>query len=59
MAEKKVKGKIKAKVTAQKGKAIKPKLGRGTGGYITTSVKLMVNDRNKKKEQSSKKSSNG
>lgn len=52
MAEKKVKGKIKAKVTAQKGKAIKPKLGRGTGGVIMTSVKLMVNNKKKDKGQS-------
>lgn len=52
MAEKKVKGKVKAKVSAAKGKAIKPKLGRGTGGFIMTSVKLKVEKDKKQKEQS-------
>lgn len=37
--------KIRTKVTATASpskKAIKPKMGRGTGGYIVTSVKLKV-----------------
>lgn len=37
----KIKAKIKATATPSK-KAIKPKMGRGTGGYIVTSVKLKV-----------------
>ena len=50
---KKVKTTVKAKATptAKKSKAIKPKMGRGTGGYIVTSVKLKVENDNKQKEQ--------
>lgn len=51
MAEKKVKGKVKAKVSAAKGKAIKPKLGRGTGGFITTSLKMKVEEDKKKRKK--------
>ena len=49
MAGKKVKTTVKAKVTptTKKSKAIKPKLGRGTGGFLTTSIKANVS---KKKE---------
>ena len=49
---KKVKTTVKAKATptAKKSKAIKPKMGRGTGGIMTTSVKLMVNDIKDKKK---------
>ena len=52
MAGKKVKTTVKAKATptAKKSKAIKPKMGRGTGGIMTTSVKLMVNDVKEKKK---------
>ena len=45
--------KIRTKVTATASpskKAIKPKMGRGTGGIMTTSVKLMVNDVKEKKK---------
>ena len=43
MAEK-LKGKVKSKVTTTKGgnKAIKPNMGRGTGGILMTSVKMKV-----------------
>jgi len=53
MAGKKVKTTVKAKVTptTKKSKAVKPKMGRGTGGYIVTSVKLKVEKDNKQKEQ--------
>ena len=52
MAGKKVKTTVKAEATptAKKSKAIKPKMGRGTGGIMTTSVKLMVNDIKDKKK---------
>lgn len=50
MTEKKVKGKMKATVSTNKGgKAIKPKLGRGTGGFLMTSIKVNVEKRKKKK----------
>ena len=54
MAGKKVKTTVKAKVTptTKKSKAIKPKMGRGTGGYIVTSVKLKVEEDKKQKGQS-------
>lgn len=54
MTGKKVNAKLKAKVspTTNKSKAIKPKMGRGTGGVIMTSVKLKVEKDNKQKEQS-------
>lgn len=54
MAGKKVNAKLKAKVTptSKKSKAIKPKMGRGTGGYIVTSVKLKVEEDKKQKGQS-------
>ena len=54
MAGNKVKTTVKAKVTptTKKSKAIKPKMGRGTGGVIMTSVKLKVEKDNKQKEQS-------
>ena len=49
---KKVKATVKTNVTPKaKFKAIKPKMGRGTGGYIVTSVKLKVEKDNKQKEQ--------
>ena len=41
--------KATAKVSVSKGKAIKPKMGRGTGGYIITSVKLKAEKDNKQK----------
>ena len=46
---KRIKGKINATVnTTTKRGAIKPKLGRGTGGFITTSLKMKVEkDKNK------------
>lgn len=48
---KKVKATVKTNVTPKaKSKAIKPKMGRGTGGIMTTSVKLMVNDIKDKKK---------
>ena len=49
---KKVKATVKAKVTptTKESKAVKPKMGRGTGGIMTTSVKLMVNDIKDKKK---------
>ena len=52
MSGKKVKTTVKAKVTptTKKSKAVKPKMGRGTGGIMTTSVKLMVNDVKEKKK---------
>lgn len=52
MTGKKVKTTVKAKVTptTKESKAIKPKMGRGTGGIMTTSVKLMVNDIKDKKK---------
>lgn len=52
MSSKKIKTKMKAEVTpTTKGsKAIKPKFGRGTGGIMTTSVKLMVKDIKAKKK---------
>ena len=37
--------KVGAKVTTSAtNKAVKPKMGKGTGGIMTTSVKLMVKD---------------
>ena len=47
--------KIRTKVTATASpskKAIKPKMGRGIGGFIMTSVKLKVEKDKKQKEQS-------
>lgn len=54
MTGKKVKTTVKAKVTptTKKSKAIKPKMGRGIGGFIMTSVKLKVEKDKKQKEQS-------
>lgn len=40
------KGKLKVKVEAKK--AIKPKMGKGTGGILPTSVKLKVEAKKKK-----------
>lgn len=53
MAGKKVKTTVKAKVTptTKKSNAIKPKMGRGTGGVIMTSVKLKVEKDKKQKQQ--------
>lgn len=36
------KGKVSAKISVKKG-AIKPKMGEGTGGFITTTVIAKVN----------------
>ena len=42
------KGKVAVKVTTKK-KAVKPKMGRGTGGIIPVSLKMKVEkDRNNK-----------
>lgn len=41
------KGKIKVEVEANK-KAIKPKMGKGTGGILPTSVRLKVEAKKKK-----------
>lgn len=49
MAEKKVKGKMKAKVTTSKARAVKPKLGRGTGGLFT--AKIVAHMKEKKKNE--------
>ena len=56
MAGKKVKTTVKAKVTptTKKSKAIKPKMGRGTGGIIPVSFKMKV-----EKDRKSKQKSNG
>lgn len=49
MTDKKVKGKVKATVASTKSrKAIKPTLGRGTGGFLTTSIKSVVRKKKKK-----------
>ena len=50
MAEKKVKAKVKATVSTTKGKAVKPKMGRGTGGVIPVSLKMKVEKDRKAKE---------
>lgn len=42
------KSKIKSKLSFKKGKAIKPKLGRGTGGVIPVSVRMKVDYDRKK-----------
>lgn len=36
------KAKVKLKVTTVKGQAIKPKMGKGTGGIIPVSLKMKV-----------------
>lgn len=52
MAGKKVKTTVKAKVTptTKKSKAIKPKLGRGTGGVFTAKIIADVKSKQKKEE---------
>lgn len=50
MSGKKVKGQLKAKVTTTKGKAVKPKMGRGTAGVIPVSLKMKVEKDRKAKE---------
>ena len=47
MAEKKVKTKVKAKVSPAKGKAIKPKLGKGTGGLFTAKIVAHIQEKKK------------
>lgn len=47
MADKKVKGKVTAKVSAAKGRAIKPKLGRGTGGLFTAKIVAHIQEKKK------------
>lgn len=56
MAGKKVKTTVKAKVTptAKKSKAIKPKMGQGTGGILPVSLKLKV-----EKDKKDRKNKNG
>ena len=56
MTGKKVKTTVKAKVdpTAKKSKAIKPKMGRGTGGIIPVSFKMKV-----EKDKKAKQNNNG
>lgn len=49
MAKKKVKGEVKAKVSTAKSKAIKPSLGRGTGGLFT--AKIVAHMKEKKKNE--------
>lgn len=36
------KAKVKVKVEAKKGKAVNPKMGKGTGGIIIASIKAKV-----------------
>lgn len=50
MAGKKVKTKVKTTVSATKGKAVRPKMGRGTGGVIPVSLKMKVEKDRKAKE---------
>ena len=56
MAGKKVNTMVKAKVTptTKKSKAIKPKMGRGTGGILPVSLKLKV-----EKDKKTKQNNNG
>ena len=56
MVGKKVKTTVKAKVTptTKKSKAIKPKMGRGTGGILPVSLKLKV-----EKDKKTKQNNNG
>ena len=44
----KVKGKITGKVSTTKGKPIKPKLGRGTGGLFTAKIVAHAQKEDKK-----------
>ena len=44
----KVKGKITGKVSTTKGKPIKPKLGRGTGGLFTAKIVVHAQKEDKK-----------
>lgn len=39
------KAKVKLKVTTVKGQAIKPKMGKGTGGAITQKLIYVVNNK--------------
>lgn len=61
MAGKKVKTTVKAKVTptTKKSKAIKPKIGRGTGGFLTTSIKAVVSKKKSTETKNDGGSKNG
>lgn len=55
MSNKKVKITVKGNVSNKDKKPIKPKLGRGIGGFLTTSLKLKVEKDKANKENKNKK----
>lgn len=67
MPSTKVKGKTRLKVTTKPknneekpSQAVKPKLGRGIGGILMTSIRLKVEkDKNKEAKHQKKQSNNG